>query len=388
MTQTPNAGTNSGRLISLDAFRGLTIMLMILVNNPGDWGNIYTPLKHADWHGCTPTDLVFPFFLFIVGVAICLALSKRKLSGDRRTIVLHVLRRSAILFGLGLFLSGFGLLFRLGPDYGFGDLLTNLRIPGVLQRIAVCYCVASLLYLFALRKILYGVTIAALLGYWALMMWVPVPEHGPGKIDDKDTHLAAYLDRAVLGTNHLWSAARTWDPEGILSTLPALATTLLGIFTGCWLRRELPLAKKLVGLLTAGVLLVLLGWMWGSVFPINKPIWTSSYVLFTAGWALLVLGLCVLLFDMLRWQPLAQPLVIYGVNAITVFVLSGVVARLLAVIKIGGEESISLKTWLYDNLFLSWLTGENASLAYAVVWCLAWLVVLTFMYRRNWIIKV
>ncbi|NOZ40708.1 MAG: DUF1624 domain-containing protein [Planctomycetes bacterium] len=378
----------SQRFVSLDAFRGLTIMLMILVNNPGDWGAIYWPLQHAQWHGWTPTDLVFPFFLFIVGVAIPLALGKRKESTERRSLVAHIVWRSAVLFGLGLMLSGFGMLFKLGPDFGVGELLSSLRIPGVLQRIALCYLTVSLLFLFTKRSALYVVAAILLLGYWALMMLVPVPEYGAGKIDGHDTHLAAYVDRAVLGTNHLWAYAETWDPEGLLSTLPAMATTLFGVFTGLWLKRDQSQAVRLRGLLLAGIVLVAIGWGWGLVFPINKAIWTSSYAVFTAGLAMLVLSLCALVFDVFSWKRLALPLQIYGVNALTVFVMSGLVGRLLGILQVGNDSSISLKEWLYENLFHSWLTDKNASLAYAVTWVLGWFVVLAIMYRKNWIIKV
>lgn len=376
------------RIVSLDAFRGLTIMLMILVNNPGDWGNIYGPFKHADWHGWTPTDLVFPFFLFIVGVAIPLSLGKRKETAARGPLVAHIVWRSTVLFALGLLLSGFGLLFKIGPDFGVVDLLNSLRIPGVLQRIAVCYLIVSLLFLFAKRRALYFVTLFFLLGYWALMMLVPVPNYGSGLIDGKDTHLAAYVDRAVFGTNHLWSAAKTWDPEGLLSTIPALATTLFGVFAGLWLKQEQPLAIRLRGLLLAGIALTTVGWCWGLVFPINKPIWTSSYAVFAAGMAMLVLSACVLVFDVLQWKRLAVPFQIYGVNALTVFVLSGLLGRTLVEIKVGSDPPQTLKTWLYETLFHSWLSDKNASLAYAVTWVLAWFVVLTIMYRKQWIIKV
>ncbi|MEM8946337.1 MAG: heparan-alpha-glucosaminide N-acetyltransferase domain-containing protein [Planctomycetota bacterium] len=384
----PAVNQASKRIVSLDAFRGLTIMLMILVNNPGDWGSMYWPLKHAEWHGWTPTDLVFPFFLFIVGVAIPLSLGKRKAGGDFGPVIRHIVWRSLALFGIGVFLSAFGLFFKLGPEYGLLDLLHSVRIPGVLQRIAVCYLVVSLLFLLTKRSTLVVVTLFCLLIYWALMTLVPVPEYGAGKIDGKDTHLAAYVDRVVFGSNHLWSAARTWDPEGLLSTLPALATTLFGVFTGMWLKRDQPLTQRLIGLLLAGGVLVAIGWAWGTVFPINKPIWTSSYAVFTAGLALLVFGLCVLVFDVLPWQRLATPLQIYGVNALTVFVMSSLVGQLLVKIKVGANPPIALKTWLYDHLFLSWLTGKNASLAYSVAWVLCWFVVLTIMYRKHWITKV
>lgn len=382
------AEAKSQRWLSLDAFRGLTIMLMILVNNPGDWGNIYWPLKHADWHGWTPTDLVFPFFLFIVGVAIPLALGKRSETVERSQLVQHIVVRSAVLFGLGLVLSAYGLLYQLGPEFGIGDLLSTIRIPGVLQRIALCYLGASLLFLYFRRSTLVAVTIALLLVYWAMMMWVPVPGYGAGKIDGKDTHLAAYIDRAVLGTNHLWESAKTWDPEGILSTLPALATTLLGVLTGSWLRELSQPQQRLILLLYAGVVLTVVGWAWGFVFPINKPIWTSSYAVFTAGLALLVLAACVALFDVLQLRRLALPLQVYGVNALTVFVMSGLMGRTLVELQVGTDPPVTLKTWLYETLFYSWLTDKNASLAYAIAWIVAWFVVLAIMYRKGWILKV
>ena len=379
----------SNRLISLDAFRGLTIMLMILVNNPGSWSNIYAPLKHADWHGCTPTDLVFPFFLFIVGVAIPLSLAKRKAAEESKgPLVVHIIRRSLILFALGLLLSGFGHFFKMGPDYGVAEILNSIRIPGVLQRIAVCYLVTSILFLYC-RTFTLGIVVAVcLIGYWALMTYVPVPGYGPGMIDGKDTHLAAYLDRTILGTNHLWSQAKTWDPEGILSTVPAIATTLFGVFTGLWLKRSMSNFQRFFGVLVAGVLLTAIGWYCGKYFPINKPIWTSSYAVFTAGLALLVLGICVMLFDLMKLQRLALPLRVYGVNALTVFVLSGLLGRLIIEIKVGGDKSMALKTWIYQNLFQSWLSDKDASLAYAITWVLCWFVVLALMYRKNWIVKV
>ncbi len=389
-------------MASLDAFRGLTIMSMILVNNPGDWSQIYAPLRHAEWHGCTPTDLIFPFFLFIVGAAIPIGLKKyvtnEGLRQSRSQLIGKIIRRTLILFGLGLFLNGFGLLFRLGDGFGWGDLWPSLRIPGVLQRIAICYLVVSFMYLWIDVRQLYFVTLVGLLGYWALMVWVPVPETGefansPKKmaaiavrpIDTKDGNLAAYVDRQVFGTHHLWSSAKTWDPEGLLSTLPAVATTLLGLFAGRWLLAEGSTRRKVLGLLVAGACGVAVGWCWGTVFPINKQLWTSSYAVYTAGWAALVLGLCVWLFDGLGFAQFAVPLHIYGVNAITVFVLSGVVGRTLVSIHFGQQ---TLKSWVYANCFLSWSEGKFASLMYALTWVASWFVVLYLMYRRNLILKV
>src|SRR5215213_7009765 len=239
------------RLLSLDAFRGLTVAGMILVNNPGTWGAIYSPLEHASWHGWTPTDLVFPFFLFIVGVSITLALSRRAESaGGKRDLYVKIVRRSLIIFALGLFLAGF-------PSFD----LSTIRIPGVLQRIAVCYLVASVIFLNTdWRKQLY-VAAALLLGYWALMTLVPVPGYGPGDLGSKEWNLAAYVDRAVFGS-HVWRFAKVFDPEGLLSTLPAIATTLAGVLTGRLLRSRRGPLEKVSAMFVAGAGLVVAGWAW------------------------------------------------------------------------------------------------------------------------------
>ncbi len=275
MTEAQKSAEKPVRLVSVDVFRGMTILLMILVNNPGSWHTVYWPLLHAEWHGWTPTDLVFPFFLFIAGVAIVLAMKRRVDEGaPRRAMVAKLFRRAAILFGLGLFLSGypFGLF---GPRT-FTALLETWRIPGVLQRIALCYLVASLLFLYCRERILKAVTLASLFGYWALMTLVPVPGQGAPDLDSKGGHLAGWLDRTVLG-DHLWVSAKVYDPEGILSTIPAVATTLLGVFAGLVLVAKIDPAERVARLLVRGSLLVATGYVWGWFLPINKALWTSSY---------------------------------------------------------------------------------------------------------------
>lgn len=379
----------SQRLLSVDAFRGMTIVGMILVNNPGDWGAIYAPLRHAEWHGWTPTDLIFPFFLFIVGVAIVLALGRRVAEGtDRRALTLKIARRAAVLFALGLFLSGFP--FGLFGPRSFERLLETWRIAGVLQRIAVCYLAASLLFIFCRRATLRAVTVGLLVGYWALMTLVPIPGQGAPDIHTPDGHLAAWVDQQVLG-NHIWSGSKVYDPEGILSTLPSIATTLLGIFAGLLLaapRSESSpddVPEKIARLFVFGTLLVIVGYVWNWFFPINKPIWTSSYAVFTAGLAACGLALCTWFFDVLEWRRVARPFTIYGVNAITVFVGSGVVALTLAFVKIGGK---SLQHLIFSNLFSSWLPPKPASLGYALTWITCWFLVLLWMDRRGIRIKV
>ncbi|HOC44145.1 MAG TPA: DUF5009 domain-containing protein [Thermoanaerobaculales bacterium] len=373
----------TGRLRSVDVFRGATMVAMILVNNPGDPATAYWPLQHARWHGWTPTDLVFPFFLFIVGVAIVLALKRRADAGAPvGPLHLKIVRRSAILFGLGLFLSGFP--FGLFGARSFGELLEVWRIPGVLQRIAVCYLAVSLLVLHCRVRTLRVLTVVALVGYWAVMTLVPVPGQGAPDIDDPAGHLSGWLDRAVFG-DHVWEQAAVYDPEGLLSTIPALATTLFGVFAGLLLGARVEPVERAARLLVAGSALVACGYVWGWFFPINKPIWTSSYAVFTAGLAFCALALCYWLVDIRGERTISGLLVIYGVNAIAVYVGSGVLARTLAVVEVNG---VPVKRLIYDALFASWLPPHAASLAYAVAWVAGWFLVLAVMYRRRVFIKI
>jgi predicted acyltransferase len=371
-----------GRLVSLDVFRGLTIAGMILVNNPGSWSAVYRPLTHAEWHGWTPTDLIFPFFLFAVGVSITLALAPRLERGEPRSrLMVRIVGRSAVLFALGLFLAGF-------PSFDFAAI----RIPGVLQRIAVCYLAAALLFLATWPRhqvAIMGASAASLLiGYWALMMLVPVPGFGAGNLG-KEGNLAAYIDRAVLGP-HIWRAAKVYDPEGILSSLPAIATTLGGVLTGQWLRSSRPHVRQAVGMAAAGVAAGAIGFTWGRWFPINKALWTSSYVVFAAGAALVVLAACYWLVEIRRWTRWATPFVIFGTNAIAAFVLSTFVARLLILAKVADGErgSVSLHRWIYTHLFAPWAEPVNASLFFALAYVLLWLGVMSVLHRRHIFIRV
>jgi predicted acyltransferase len=360
------------RFISLDALRGITVAAMVLVNNPGTWRAVYPPLRHAEWHGWTPTDLIFPFFLFIVGVAIPLALGRRVAGGQARAgVVAKILRRSVIIFGLGLLLHAV-------PDFDFA----NIRIPGVLQRIAVCYLVAGLLFLWTSWRVQAGLVAVLLVSYWAALMLVPVPGFGAGHLEPEG-NLAAYVDRAVLG-RHIWRAARVYDPEGLVSTVPAIATTLIGVLAGQWLRTGRSRGRIVRGLLVAGLVGIALGQLWDHWFPINKSLWTSSYVVLTAGAALLALAVCYWLVEMrghLRWT---RPFVILGVNALALFFLSSLVARLLLIIRIDGAAgTISLHAWLFDHLFAPWAAPINASLAYAIAYLALWLVVMWLLDRRQ-----
>lgn len=375
----------SERLLSLDVFRGITIMGMILVNNPGTWSAIYPQLRHAEWHGCTFTDLIFPFFLFIVGVAISYSLTKRKAQGgSMKSLYLNIFRRSVILFLLGMILAGFP--FGLMLDHQFS--WATIRIPGVLQRIAVVYLVASILFLTTNTKAQYWITGAILVGYTALMSLVPVPGVGYANYEPT-TNLAAYIDQLLLGS-HLWSVSKVWDPEGILSTLPAIATAMLGIFTGNLLRSDKDAATKTVWMYVWGSALMLAGWIWSFWFPLNKNIWTSSYVLYTGGLALFFLAFCYWFIDIKKVTWWIKPFHVYGMNAITVFFLSGIVGRLLYLIKweTADGKMITLKNYLFETFFLSWLDPINASLAFAILYIVIWLGLMWILYAKKIFIKV
>ena len=355
------------RLFSLDLFRGATIAAMIVVNNQNS-DSAYWPLQHASWNGWTPTDLVFPFFLFIVGVSLVFSFHARLERGDsRRALVLHTLRRSAILFAIGLGLNGLAAL-------QFG----TWRIPGVLQRIAVVYCAAALLTLFAGIRTRVAWVAGLLFGYWILMRFVPVPGYGVPSHDfpllHHDVNLAAYLDRKFM-FGHLWEPTR--DPEGILSTLPAIVTALCGVLAGEWLRSERSAKDKLTGMFASGAVGVAAGQLWGVWFPINKNLWTSSYVLFTAGCALICLAACYWVGDIKRHRGgWSKPFLIFGVNSITAYVISEL---------IGG--------WLgwkgYTFRSPAWMGSAGlSSLLYSLVVLLLCFIPVWWLYRRHIFLKV
>ena len=380
-------------MVSLDVFRGITIAAMILVNDPGSWSHIYPPLQHAEWNGWTPTDLIFPFFLFIAGVSMTLSFPARLARGlTRGALALHVLRRSALIFAIGLFLNGF-------PGFDF----SNIRIMGVLQRIALCYLAAGLLYLATFRKepvssgpararanvpVTAAVAAVLLIGYWALMTFVPVPGYGAGHLG-KDDNLAAYIDRAVLG-GHLWSESKTWDPEGLLSTLPAIATLLLGMLTGEWLRTNQDVRRKALGLAAMGAVLLSTGRLLDLYFPINKNLWTSSFVLFTGGFAMLALALCFWVVDVQGRRAWAAPFLVFGMNAILAYAL----ATFLAEISIDFEfhdaqhRLRTLHGWVYERFFVPHANPVNASLAFAIFFVFIIFALLWPFYRGRAFLRV
>jgi predicted acyltransferase len=376
----------SGRLVSLDVFRGATIAGMMLVNNPGSWSHIYPPFEHAKWNGWTFTDLIFPFFLWIVGVAMTFSFSKRVEHGaDREQLLLHALKRAAIIFAVGLFLNGFpyGLIF--GHHFSWA----TIRIPGVLQRIAICYFIASVIVLYS--SIVWQVrwTAILLVVYWLLVKLVPVPGYGAGVLEPRGS-LAWFIDSNIL-SGHTWSGAPVpgFDPEGILSTLPAIATTLFGILTGHFLRSERTPEEKTVWMFIYANALLFAGLLMDNWLPINKNLWTSSYSVFMAGMALNIFALCYWLIDVKGYKRWAKPFQIYGLNAITMFALAGLIGRLTSVIKVTGPEGtpISFQSFYYNLLFVPVGDPMVASFLHSIAFMLALYLIAYAMYRYNVVIK-
>jgi len=371
----------SERLQALDAFRGMTIAGMLLVNNPGTWSAIYPPLEHAPWHGWTPTDLIFPFFVFIVGITTHISLTSRAREGvPSAAVTAQILRRGALIILLGLLLHVF-------PFFPL-TRLTGLRIPGVLQRIGVCYIAAALIARGRSSRDVAGITALLLLVYWGLQALVAPPGVAAPTLDVPEDTLSAWLDRAVFG-KHLWQQSKTWDPEGLLSTLPAIGTCLLGVLAGRRLAGGEPLPERLNALFAIGAAGMVAGLVWNWIFPINKNLWTSSYVLFTAGMACVAIATLVWLIDVQGRKRWVAPFVTYGLNPMTAFVGSGLMAKLMGLIHVSmGGESVSLQQAIYRSVFASWLSPRNASLAFAIAFVVLWYGILRVLERRGVVLKV
>jgi predicted acyltransferase len=365
----------SERLASLDVFRGMTIALMILVNNPGSWKYVYTPLRHAEWHGWTPTDLVFPFFLFIVGVSLSFSLTRRKTqSSGSSQLYFKIFRRATLLLVLGI-------LLRLIPQFDF----STLRIPGVLQRIAICYLFASLIFLKTGTKARVLIAAGCLVAYWLILKLVPVPGFGAG-ILELEGNLCGYIDTQLL-SGHLYTP--NFDPEGILSTLPALATTLLGALAGDWLRFSRSKRLKTVGLFSSGIVLTVLGLWLHRFFPINKQLWTSTYVLFTAGGAFVVLGVCFVLVDSLGIKKWAYPFLVFGTNAITVYVGSSFTAKMMSIVTVSsGGKAIPINTFIYQTFLRPYVGDFLGSLIFPLILLSVWFLILWPLYKKRIFIKI
>jgi predicted acyltransferase len=366
----------------------LTIAAMILVNDPGTWGAVYWPLDHAEWNGWTPTDLIFPFFLFIVGVSITLSFTARlRRGGTRGELARHVAFRSLAIVAVGLFLNVF-------PHFHFA----TMRYPGVLQRIGVCYLIAGLFVLWTARRADAGgfeanipavawALVVLLAGYWALMRFVPVPGFGAGHLD-MEGNLAAWIDRRLI-SGHMWSQLnQVRDPEGFLSTIPAIGTALWGVLVGEWIRGGRPVKRMLIGLLGAGAAAMVIGRLLHPIFPINKNLWTSTFVIFTAGFAMVVLAVCYWLVDVKGWRRWAKPFVVFGTNAIAAYVMADLVAigSLDIHIHAGGRRT-SLHGYVYSHFFATLAQPKNASLLFAVFFVAVCYVPIWLLYRRKIFIR-
>lgn len=365
------------RLVSLDVFRGATIALMVLVNTAGDYRHVYPPLEHAEWHGWTITDVVFPSFLWIVGLSLTLSLAKRITAGTpRRKLFAQVARRAAILYALGLLIYAF-------PTF---DVHT-FRILGVLQRIAICYFIASAIYLTSRLRAQIAWIIGLLAVYWAAMMLIPAPGIGAGHLE-MNNNLANYVDRIVLG-RHNYAGTKTWDPEGIISTLPAIATTLLGVMAGYITRSKRPLAVRTTWLFLIGNALIVFGLICDHWLPINKKLWTTSFCIFMAGLDFALFAAFAWIVDGQGYRRVVKPFVILGMNAITIYMCSEMLDEILSAIRWGaGAGTMSLRRWIYETIFAPLASPVNASLLYAMAYVALMFGIAYSMYRRGWFVKV
>ena len=371
-----------GRIVAVDVTRGIVIAFMILVNNNGSYRFAYTQLRHSLWNGWTLTDLVFPSFLLMVGVTIVFSIESRLGKGaSRRELFFHSVRRAVLLFCFGLIVNGF-------PNFP----LATWRIYGVLQRIAICYLIVSVVYLFSRRSGTF-VAIAAfsLIAYYVLMRWVPVPGYGLPTRDipflDPKANFVAYVDR-LIAPHRLDETI--YDPEGLISTIPAIATTCLGVLTAFWFRSAQPAGKKAAGLFFAGVLGLLSGEIWNVWFPINKRLWTSSYVLFAGGCTLLLLFLCYLLLDVKHWRgKWIWPWIVFGSNAITVYMFSELSHAILRSIHLWSAGApISLDHWIYSGLFMRLINPSFGSLLYSLTFMSVCFLVNVVLYQKKIFLKV
>jgi len=379
-------GLSSSRLVSLDVFRGITIAAMTLVNEPGTWNAVYPPLVHAEWNGATVADWIFPFFLFIVGVSISFAFGKYQSEKPIASVYGKIIRRTLLLFGLGLLLNIFP-IYNLWTGLWFDP--AHVRIMGVLQRIAICYAVAAVIFLHTRWRMQVAITAVLLLAYWAAMSLISPPGCIPASAVDQACNLAGYIDRTVLGLNHMWDQMQSVDPEGLLSTLPAIATTILGLLTGQWLRSADAEKKKVLRMLGGGAALLVAGWLWSLSFPLNKNLWTSSYVLYTGGLAVLFLTALHWLVDLKRYKKWAMPFIVFGTNAIALYVGSSLFGETLNVVELDmGDTTQTLQERIFNTWFLPYSDPVNASLMFAVVFLLLWLVLIWSMYRKRIFLKV
>jgi len=374
------SSAKSQRYLALDVLRGLTVALMILVNTPGSWSHIYAPFKHAPWHGFTPTDWVFPSFLFVIGNAMSFSLRKYE-NISENAFLKKVFKRAALIFLIGLFLNAFPFVFRQEGELVFKNL-ANLRIMGVLQRIALCYLFASLIihYLKLKKSVLFGSFM--LLAYWAIM-WFFGDQPNPLSLEH---NAALKFDKLIFDDANLYKGyGLPFDPEGLLSTLPAIVNVIAGYVAGVFIQRSGNNISTVIKLSIYGVLLLLVAQIWDIWFPINKPIWSSSYVLYSTGWTLLVLSALILIIEIFRYKRWTVFFEAFGKNPLFVFVMSGLVVMIMNIIYVNGQ---ALKTWLYENLYLSWLNNYNASLLFAISYMLLMWLLGYWLHKKRIYIKV
>jgi predicted acyltransferase len=379
-TITGNVKPPRQRYLALDVLRGLTIALMILVNTPGSWSTIYAPFKHAAWHGFTITDLVFPTFLFVVGNAMSFSMRKFREKGDA-VFLKKVFKRTFLIFLIGLFLSAFPFFYRSGGELVLKDF-SSMRIMGVLQRIALCYFFASLIVKYFRFKgsIIAGLVI--LFGYWGIMYWFGDPS-APYSLEG---NAALKFDLLLISPENLYKGfGIPFDPEGLLSTLPAIVNVIAGYVAGVFIQRLGNNLTTVWKLIVAGIIFVVLGQAWDLVFPINKPIWTSSYVLLTIGWDLILIGALIWIIEVASIKKWTYFFEVFGKNPLFIFVMSGVFVMLMNIILIGDS---TMKGWIYQNFYLSWLTDYNASLLFAITYVLLLWLMGYWMDKKKIYIKV
>ncbi|MDT8402252.1 MAG: DUF5009 domain-containing protein [Bacteroidales bacterium] len=366
---------NKQRLLSLDIYRGITIVFMIIVNTPGSWQYVYAPLRHSEWHGCTPTDLVFPSFLFIVGVSMWFSMKKYGHNLNTRS-VLKILYRTFVIFAAGFLLIWFPF---------FGKELSTVRIMGVLQRIALAYGLGALICLIVKRNYLWVVSVVILLGYWALLYFA-----GANDPYSLEGNAVLKFDLLVLGENHLYRGfGIPFDPEGLLSTIPAVATVIIGFMAGEIVGKGPAEMKKVLSMVLIGLILTIAGLVWNIWFPINKPLWTSSYVLYTGGLSLIILGLLYLLIDVLNFKWWTGFFKVFGMNALFIYIVASLWTKIMLLVKIGAAgEKVSLYSWLYTKVCVPLLGNLNGSLLFALLQVFLMWILVYILYRRKIFIKV